>query len=117
MTANFLAICTWLCFPSVNIIMAAMITLPKPLSKLATTMTLKDGRKLAYEVRGSLDRKHKVFWNHGIISSRYLFLCGSDKALPGGKRQCQPVGSSCTCTACIQLLCTQFRPPARMRQV
>lgn len=36
----------------------------------ASTIKLKDGRILAYELRGRTNAKRVAFWNHGIISSR-----------------------------------------------
>ena len=39
----------------------------------ATSIRLKDGRALAYERRGRANARHVAFWNHGIISSRWMF--------------------------------------------
>ena len=36
----------------------------------ASSIRLKDGRALAYELRGRISARHVAFWNHGIISSR-----------------------------------------------
>jgi hypothetical protein len=61
----------WLVFEPLSLMLALLPTpSPAPPSKEVSTVALLDGRKLAYEVRGSLARQHKVFWNHGIISSR-----------------------------------------------
>ena len=61
----------WLLFEPLSLVLALLPTpSPAPPSKQVSTVTLRDGRKLAYEVRGSLERQNKIFWNHGIISSR-----------------------------------------------
>ena len=39
----------------------------------ASSVKLKDGRTLAYELRGRSNAQNVAFWNHGIISSRYIF--------------------------------------------
>lgn len=39
-------------------------------SEAVSSVKLKDGRRLAYELRGRTNAKHVAFWNHGIISSR-----------------------------------------------
>ena len=42
-------------------------------SEALSSVKLKDGRRLAYELRGRTNAKHVAFWNHGIISSRSIF--------------------------------------------
>jgi hypothetical protein len=51
------------------LLLASPVLMPSP-QKDATTLILRDGRKLAFETRGRLDRKNVIFWNHGVISSR-----------------------------------------------
>ena len=71
MLLSLLSWWVWLLFEPLSLVLALLPTpSPAPPSKQVTTVTLRDGRKLAYEVRGSLERRNKVFWNHGIISSR-----------------------------------------------
>ena len=41
----------------------------------ASCIKLKDGRTLAYELRGRSDAQNVAFWNHGIISSRCIVHC------------------------------------------
>ena len=41
-------------------------------SEAVSSLKLKDGRRLAYELRGRTNAKHVAFWNHGIISSRLI---------------------------------------------
>ena len=70
---QFLTVCAWVFLPGLSLVLAVAnaLKLPSPPAKQAATLTLKDGRRLAYEVRGDLTRANKVFWNHGIISSRH----------------------------------------------
>ena len=41
-------------------------------TEAVSSLNLKDGRRLAYELRGRTNAKHVAFWNHGIISSRLI---------------------------------------------
>jgi hypothetical protein len=41
----------------------------------AQRIRLKDGRHLAYEVRGDISRQHVLIHNHGVLSSRCAGWC------------------------------------------
>ncbi|CAL8465337.1 g4872 [Coccomyxa elongata] len=67
---------------------------PAPIRK-DRLFTLPDGRRIAYEIRGNPTAKNLVFWNHGIISSRYEvmstnegLLAEMDMVLVGIDRPC-----------------------------
>ena len=67
----------WLVALAVPGLCVVLGLLPKAKRKddTASSIKLRDGRTLAYELRGPSNAKHVAFWNHGIISSRSMSSC------------------------------------------